>query len=226
MDSSMDGQEIVDKMHEALINELPSITYTAFLSYLKFESMEGNHITFKVDYTYEKTQTEARYSKVILAALKFVTNRDLEFSIHALENSSKSPEVISSQTVDKDKNIEEEIDYSKYSLNPKYTFETFVVGNNNNLAHAAALAVADNPAKTYNPLFIYGGVGLGKTHLMQAIGNRIISNNRNMNVVYVTSENFTNQLIISIKDLKNDPFRNKYRNADVLIIDDIQFIAK
>ena len=226
MDSSMDGQEIVDKMHEALINELPSITYTAFLSYLKFESMEGNHITFKVDYTYEKTQTEARYSKVILAALKFVTNRDLEFSIHALENSSKSPEVISSQTVDKDKNLEEEIDYSKYSLNPKYTFETFVVGNNNNLAHAAALAVADNPAKTYNPLFIYGGVGLGKTHLMQAIGNRIISNNRNMNVVYVTSENFTNQLIISIKDLKNDPFRNKYRNADVLIIDDIQFIAK
>ena len=226
MDSSMDGQEIVDKMHEALINELPSITYTAFLSYLKFESMEGNHITFKVDYTYEKTQTEARYSKVILAALKFVTNRDLEFSIHALENSSKSPEVISSQTVEKDKNIEEEIDYSKYSLNPKYTFETFVVGNNNNLAHAAALAVADNPAKTYNPLFIYGGVGLGKTHLMQAIGNRILSNNRNMNVVYVTSENFTNQLIISIKDLKNDPFRNKYRNADVLIIDDIQFIAK
>lgn len=226
MDSSMDGQEIVDKMHEALINELPSITYTAFLSYLKFESMEGNHITFKVDYTYEKTQTEARYSKVILAALKFVTNRDLEFSIHALENSSKSPEVISSQTVEKDKNIEEEIDYSKYSLNPKYTFDTFVVGNNNNLAHAAALAVADNPAKTYNPLFIYGGVGLGKTHLMQAIGNRILSNNRNMNVVYVTSENFTNQLIISIKDLKNDPFRNKYRNADVLIIDDIQFIAK
>ncbi|MBR0427890.1 MAG: chromosomal replication initiator protein DnaA [Clostridia bacterium] len=222
----MDGQEIVDKMHEALINELPSITYTAFLSYLKFESMEGNHITFKVDYTYEKTQTEARYSKVILAALKFVTNRDLEFSIHALENSSKSPEVISSQTVEKDKNIEEEIDYSKYSLNPKYTFDTFVVGNNNNLAHAAALAVADNPAKTYNPLFIYGGVGLGKTHLMQAIGNRILSNNRNMNVVYVTSENFTNQLIISIKDLKNDPFRNKYRNADVLIIDDIQFIAK
>jgi len=225
MDSSMDGQEIVDKMHEALINELPSITYTAFLSYLKFESMEGNHITFKVDYTYEKTQTEARYSKVILAALKFVTNRDLEFSIHALENNSKSPEVISSQTVEKEKNLEE-IDYSKYSLNPKYTFETFVVGNNNNLAHAAALAVADNPAKTYNPLFIYGGVGLGKTHLMQAIGNRILSNNRNMNVVYVTSENFTNQLIISIKDLKNDPFRNKYRNADVLIIDDIQFIAK
>ena len=226
MDSSMDGQEIVDKMHEALANELPAITYTAFLSYLKFESMEGNHITFKVDYTYEKTQTEARYSKVILAALKFVTNRDLEFSIHSLENNSKSPEVISSQTVEKIINIDEELDYSKYSLNPKYTFETFVVGNNNNLAHAAALAVADNPAKTYNPLFIYGGVGLGKTHLMQAIGNRILSNNRNMNVVYVTSENFTNQLIISIKDLKNDPFRNKYRNADVLIIDDIQFIAK
>ena len=113
----------------------------------------------------------------------------MEFSIHALQspsqNTQKNSDVISSQSIEKDK--EEEVDYSRYSLNPKYTFDTFVVGNNNNLAHAAALAVADNPAKTYNPLFIYGGVGLGKTHLMQAIGNRILKNNKNMNVVYVTS---------------------------------------
>jgi len=223
MDSPMDGQEIVNKMHEVLKKEITPITYDAFISVLKFESIEGNHITFKCDYKYEKENAIARYSKLILSALKYVTNRDFDFSINIPDNSTKETTVISNNVPEQN---EEEIDYSRYSLNPKYTFDTFVVGNNNNLAHAAALAVADNPAKTYNPLFIYGGVGLGKTHLMQAIGNRILKNNRNMNVVYVTSENFTNQLIISIKDLKNDPFRNKYRNADVLIIDDIQFIAK
>ena len=221
MDSTMDGQEIVDKMHEALKKEIPYITYTAFLEILEFESMEGNHITFKCAFDYDKQQTESRYSKVILAALKYVTNRDLTFSIHALDSKTEEPQIIS----DKKNEPEEDSDYGRPSLNPKYTFDTFVVGGSNNLAHAAALAVADNPAKTYNPLFIYGGVGLGKTHLMQAIGNRIYENNKKMNVVYVTSEKFTNQLIISIRDKNNDPFRNKYRNADVLIIDDIQFIA-
>ena len=224
MDSSMDGQEIVDKMQEALKKEIPPITYNTFLAVLEFESIEGNHITFKCNSQFEKETAETRYANLILNALKFITNRDFTFSINALDNKNKEKQnrdVISSNKPEED----EEIDYSRQSLNPKYTFDTFVVGNNNRLAQAAALAVADNPAKTYNPLFIYGGVGLGKTHLMQAIGNRILQNNRKMNVVYVTSEKFTNQLIISIKDFKNDPFRNKYRNADVLIIDDIQFIA-
>ena len=223
MNSSMDGQEIVNKMHEIIKGQMLDFLYDSFISVLHFESINGNHITFSCEYDYEKTTAESRYSNLILNTLKQITNRDMDFSIHALEGQTQEQKVISNTKPEKD---EEEVDYSRYSLNPKYTFDTFVVGNNNNLAHAAALAVADNPAKTYNPLFIYGGVGLGKTHLMQAIGNRILKNNRNMNVVYVTSENFTNQLIISIKDLKNDPFRNKYRNADVLIIDDIQFIAK
>ena len=118
-----------------------------------------------------------------------------------------------------------EIEINKSTLNPKYTFETFVVGNNNRFAHAAALAVGNEPAKSYNPLYLYGGVGLGKTHLMHAIGNRILENNANANVLYVTSEKFTNQLINAIKDNKNEFFRNKYRNIDVLLIDDIQFIA-
>ena len=220
MDSAMDGQEIVNKMQDALRKEIPYITYTAFLEILEFESMEGNHITFKCAYDYDRQQTESRYSKVILAALKYVTNREFTFSIHALDSDAKKPEVIANK-----QEIEDDSDLPRPSLNPKYTFDTFVVGSNNNLAHAAALAVADNPAKTYNPLFIYGGVGLGKTHLIQAIGNRILKNNGKLNVVYVTSEKFTNQLIISIRDKNNDPFRNKYRNADVLIIDDIQFIA-
>ena len=109
-------------------------------------------------------------------------------------------------------------------LNPNYTFETFVIGNNNNLAHAASLAVAETPGEVYNPLFIYGGVGLGKTHLMQAIAHFIIKTKPELKVLYVTSETFTNELIDSVKNQKNSEFREKYRNIDVLLIDDIQFI--
>jgi chromosomal replication initiator protein len=111
------------------------------------------------------------------------------------------------------------------SLNPKYTFDSFVIGNNNRLAHAAALAVADSPSKAYNPLFIYGGVGLGKTHLLHAIGNHVIESDQDYKVVYVSSETFTNELINAIKDDQTVEFRNKYRRVDVLLIDDIQFLG-
>lgn len=111
-------------------------------------------------------------------------------------------------------------------LNPKYIFETFVVGNSNRLAHATALAVAESPAKAYNPLFIYGGVGLGKTHLMHAIGHRVLQNHPEMKLMYISSEKFTNELINSIKDGNTEAFRNKYRKIDVLLVDDIQFLSK
>lgn len=111
------------------------------------------------------------------------------------------------------------------ALNPKYTFDTFVVGSSNRLAHAASLAVAESPSKAYNPLFIYGGVGLGKTHLMHAIGHHVLKNNNNYKVVYVSSETFTNEMINAIKDDQTVEFRNKYRNVDVLLVDDIQFLA-
>ncbi|GAJ05871.1 unnamed protein product, partial [marine sediment metagenome] len=110
-------------------------------------------------------------------------------------------------------------------LNPKYTFDDFVVGNSNRFAHAACLAVAQSPAKAYNPLFVYGGVGLGKTHLIQAIGNYITRHNNKNKVLYISSEKFTNELINSIRDDRTVAFRNRYRSVDILLIDDIQFLA-
>ena len=112
----------------------------------------------------------------------------------------------------------------KSNLNPRYTFESFVIGNSNRFAHAASVAVAESPARAYNPLFLYGGVGLGKTHLMHAIGHQISKNNPDAKIIYLSSETFMNEMINSIKDDSNEAFRNKYRNVDVLLIDDIQFI--
>ena len=218
MDATIDGKALVEKLQEVLKSEIPHITYSTYIEPLQFESLEGTHLTFKCESHYVKETADTRYSDLLLNALKYITNRDFTFSVHALDQKEENDDLSD--------DLEQEIDYSKQSLNPKYTFDTFVVGKNNSFAQAAALAVGDNPAKTYNPLFIYGGVGLGKTHLMQAIGNRILQNNKKMKIVYVTSEKFTNQLINSIKDGTNDEFRNKYRNADALLIDDIQFIAK
>ncbi len=111
------------------------------------------------------------------------------------------------------------------NLNPRYTFEEFVIGNSNRFAHAASQAVAEAPARAYNPLFLYGGVGLGKTHLMHAIGHRVLAANPLANVVYVTSEKFTNEFIIAIKNNQTVEFRNRYRHVDLLLIDDIQFLV-
>jgi chromosomal replication initiator protein len=110
-------------------------------------------------------------------------------------------------------------------LNPRYTFDTFVVGGSNKMTHAAAQAVAERPARAYNPLFIYGGVGLGKTHLMQAVGNHVLDSRNDLRVWYVSSENFMNEMIYSIRDGSTMNFRNKYRGMDVLLIDDVQFLA-
>lgn len=111
------------------------------------------------------------------------------------------------------------------NLNPKYTFGSFIVGNRNRLAHAAAKAVAETPGKLYNPLYLYGGVGLGKTHLMQAVGNEIIAKDPNKKVLYVSCETFTNEFVSSIQGAKRDEFKKKYRNIDVFLVDDIQFMA-
>lgn len=166
---------------------------------------------------------EKKYTDPLIITIGEVMNH--EFKIRFVNSSNIKNITSENPSVRKTDVFEEKI--IKAGLNPKYTFDTFVVGENNNFAHAASLAVADAPGETYNPLFIYGGVGLGKTHLMHAIGNYIIRENPSLKVMYVTSEFFTNELIESIKTEKNTSnknFREKYRNVDVLLIDDIQFI--
>ena len=177
-----------------------------------------------------KTMLEENYANLIEGILSNIMGKNISLIIETMEGEdSLSEELLEprptktqQQQLFTEKTAEQQIDES--NLNPKFVFETFVIGNSNRFAHAAAQAVANNPAHAYNPLFLYGGVGLGKTHLMHAIGNRIKQNNPGMKVLYTTSEKFTNEIINSIQNKNTEAFRQKYRNIDCLIIDDIQFL--
>ena len=218
---SKELEELLTKAKELLKDETTKISYETWIKNLEIDSATNDHIVLVATSTFQRDAVDSKYHDLLQNTFKYITNRECTVSIIVREEGNTEISPSSNNVMDLDANT----GYSNSSLNPKYTFDTFVVGNNNRFAHAAALAVADSPATSYNPLFIYGGVGLGKTHLMHAIGNEIIRRNRNTNILYVTSEKFTNQLINAIKDNKNDQFRNRYRNIDVLLIDDIQFIA-
>lgn len=193
------------KVMQIIREEIGSTSFDIWFSATKFSDVRSNKVYMSVPNTLTKEWIESRYLDTILNHLRALTNQDVTLALitdalpHQEGNSS--------------------------FLNTKYTFDTFVVGNSNRFAHAACYAVGESPARAYNPLFIYGGVGLGKTHLMQAIGHRIMEKNRSSTVTYVSSEQFTNELIGSIRDDKTSGFRNKYRNIDVLLVDDIQFLA-
>ena len=220
----IDKDELLNQAKELLKEEVTQIAFQTWFSSLEIAEMNDSHIVLKTTSEYACELLQTRYADLVLNTFKFITNREWTFSVIYEENNQTVDEgsIISSTPTDAQ---DPEIEISNKTLNPKYTFETFVVGNNNRFAHAAAIAVGDKPGESYNPLFLYGGVGLGKTDLMHAVGNRILQNNRSAKILYVTSEKFTNQLINAIKDNKNEVFRNKYRTIDVLLIDDIQFIA-
>lgn len=203
---------------DLLKNELTEISFNTWIKTIEPLSLNSNSINLGVPADFNKGILESRYCALIKNAVKQITFKEYTISI-----------VVPSQDTSRKSNPQYDSNFNDDQivsiLNPKYTFDTFVIGNSNRLAHAASVAVSEAPAKAYNPLFIYGGVGLGKTHLMHAIGHYVLSQNQLLKVLYVSSEKFTNELINAIKDDKNEEFRSKYRNIDILLIDDIQFIG-
>ena len=202
--------------------ELAEVSYNTWFKVIQPVEIADEYIILCAPNEFIKNILETRYITLIFNALQQVTSKEYEISI-ILPDEKRPGAVGRSSQIQGSKG--DTYDSNIGMLNPKYTFDTFVIGNSNRFAHAASLAVSEAPAKAYNPLFIYGGVGLGKTHLMNAIGHYILRNNPKTKVVYTTSEKFTNDLINSIRDDKNVEFRNRYRNTDVLLVDDIQFIA-
>src|SRR5690625_2635392 len=196
-------------------------SYDTWLSQTKVKNVIDQELTILVPNDFIKNWLDKRYTGVINTLLYEMTGEEMnvKFEIEGEE------EQVESAT-----NPTENVTYAKEHpfqnmLNPKYTFDTFVVGAANRFAHAASLAVAEAPAKSYNPLFIYGGVGLGKTHLMHAIAHYVRDYHPDRRVLYLSSEKFTNEFINSIMENKAEYFRNKYRNVDILLVDDIQFLA-
>ena len=219
MDSDL--KNLWDKTLDIIKSELSEVSFNTWIKSCEPMSISSDTIKISVPNSFTQDILDKRYKDLVINSIKAVCSKlyTIEFIImsDAYDNDERNaPEVSKSIVVN---------DEMSSILNPKYTFKSFVIGNSNRFAHAASLAVAESPAKAYNPLFIYGGVGLGKTHLMHAIGHYILAGNPNAKVVYVSSEKFTNELINAIKDDKNEEFRNKYRNVDILLIDDIQFIA-
>jgi len=186
--------------------------------------LSGNVLTIEVPNKFIKDWIKDNYKQVIEETLSQVgtLNYTIDIKISTKKNDKKTNEQPPAAIeIKKEPKKKEELP----NINPKYTFDTFVSGTSNQFAHAAAMAVSKNPATTYNPLFIYGGVGLGKTHLINAIGNEIYKNNNSTKICYYSSEKFTNELINSLRHAKMNEFRNKFRSIDILLIDDIQFIA-
>ncbi len=220
------SEKIWSDAQEKLRSMLSADIFNLWFAALRVRELDANSVTLDVQNDFCEVWLKDNYRSLIQDVLAHVTGRKLqvrfaissqplaEVSIPTPTGKVKALEPVSSRATIDD-----------HSFNPKYTFESFVVGNNNNFAHSAALAVAQAPGKSYNPLFLYGGVGLGKTHLLHAIGQHVGQSKKGARVAYVSSEKFTNEFIDAIQNNVLVKFRKKYRQTDVLLIDDIQFLA-
>lgn len=207
-------ETVWEKTLESISNLLSKPSFETWFKPTKPISKDGNILTIEVPNDFAREWLESRYAPLLTSTVRDLIEEEVELRFVTPEKN---------ESVKSGASTPQPIQPS--SLNPKYTFESFVVGESNRFAHAASLAVAEAPGKAYNPLFIYGGVGLGKTHLMQAIGHFVLKNHPDYRVVYVSSEKFTNELINAIRFNRTPQFRDTYRNIEVLLVDDIQFFA-
>ena len=205
-----------DKTKAILKENLPSVSYETWIDQpLKPVYIEEDEMAIEVISEFVESTVRPRYLAQIEQAVSQAAGRKIHVRLMSVKERIEWQQSQDSKPAEQHDNF----------FNPRATFDNFVVGSSNRFAHAAALAVAEQPGMAYNPLFLYGGVGLGKTHLMYAIGHFIQDNSPNMRMLYLQSETFTNELVASIKNNKTVEFRNRFRNVDVLMIDDIQFIA-
>lgn len=205
-------------------NGLSDVAFKTWLLPLKIFRLEDHVLKITAPYEQHVTYVENKYKTFLYVAVAEALGEEYEIKIITEEEAEKEKPFVPQP---KKPSVSKDVTDQKTNLNPKYTFDTFVIGSNNRFAHAASVAVAESPGKEYNPLFLYGGVGLGKTHLMHSVAHYILQKDPSKKVLYVTSEVFTNELIDSIRNGNNTSmtkFREKYRNIDVLLIDDIQFI--
>lgn len=213
--------EIWQQILSIIQTKLSKPSYDTWFKATKAVSITDQTIVISAPTTFAVEWLESRYTKLVATTVMEIMGKQVDVSFVIEEARPSEPSLPQTQTpppVSSEETI-------SHMLNPKYTFDTFVIGSGNRFAHAASLAVAEAPARAYNPLFLYGGVGLGKTHLMHAIGHYILEHSPSSKVVYISSEKFTNEFINSIRDNRAESFRNKYRNIDILLIDDIQFLA-
>ena len=219
--------EIIE--HLRVEHELSNVSFTTWIQPLKVYDVIDDTVFILVNMNASVEYIEKKYLLPLKVCIAEITG--VEYEVRFISEDSSQLTELQSLAAEANQHKRTKSLAEKAGLNPKYTFDTFVVGGNNNFAHAASLAVAESPGEVYNPLFIYGGVGLGKTHLMHSIAHFILEKNPKKKVLYVTSETFTNELIDALKNGKTSgnesaivKFREKYRNNDVLLIDDIQFI--
>ena len=241
--------EIWSKALEILQQEISPVGFATYVEVMVPRAVDNNTICFLSPSNYHIDICKKRYLDLIENTLTFLTKKSYKIIFESKDKipNDEDDEIEKEDSIlqiTNDKQInqnnfnetkvenrgEETKNYTNNeitcpNLNSRYTFDNFIIGSNNRFAHAAAYAVFENPGTKYNPLFIYGGVGLGKTHLMQSIGNELYKNNPNTKIIYCTGEEFANEVITSIMTNKNESFRRKYRNIDLLLIDDIQFLA-
>ena len=233
----MDTKQLWETVLGELELQLSKANFTTWFKNTAISSYENNNVIISVPNTFTQAWLEKKYRPQILKILKEHTNNEIKEIIYKVENIKKE-KIVPCEIPNKKEEIEikerEQIllnntqrvpAYDEFGLNTKYNFDTFIVGKSNELAHAACQAVINKPGLVYNPLFIYGGVGLGKTHLLQSIGNAIKERVSNTKILYASFEKFTNDYINSVKTGREKDFHDKYRSVDLLLLDDIQFIS-